>query len=294
MEKSNENLTDLWEYVERYEPQIEKSLREYLPNAPAKIEPEFNEALEFALFSGGKNVRPVLTLLGAGLFNGQAEEVFPAAAAVEYVHTSSQIFADLPCMFNSDAGRVTVPSKFGEGLAILVAVGLLNAAYPLVFVKHISTPELALQAHREIVECVGASGLVSGQSVDKALARKVELFGFFAEDSKNDSPGNLRTSVLMRLAFRVGAVLAGANYPDLANISRFAELLSIIYALSDDLDKLEEDSSKSANEQEKEVLINNLENLAGEAKTVLVENFPSNKARSCLIQLTEYFAQRRV
>lgn len=295
MEKTNEKLNDLWEYIRKHETQIEKALREHLPVAPTKIEPEFNEALEYALFSGGKNVRPILTLLGAGLFGGRVEDILPSAVAVEFVHTSSQIFADLPCMYNADSGRgkVALHLKVGEGLAILVALGLLNASYPLVFVNHIAMPERALQAHREIVECVGASGLVGGQAIDKALAKNVELIDFSIDESKDESPGNLRNSVLMRLAFRVGAILAGADYPDLANVSRFAELLSIIYALSDDLTDFENGSDNSENNQEKDVIQNNLDNLAEEAKSVLVENFPSNEARSCLIQLTEYLVERK-
>ena len=199
-------------------------------------------------------------------------------------------------MYNSDAGRdkAALHSKFGEGLAILVALGLLNAAYPLVFVNHISTPELALQAHNEIVECVGASGLVGGQAIDKALAKEADLIDFSIEETKDETEGDLRKSFLIRLSFRVGAILAGADYPDLANISRFAELFSIIYTLSDDLTDVEKGDRVENEENEQEVIQTNLSNLAEEAKSVLVENFPSNEARSCLIQMTEYLAERGV
>ena len=71
MEKQTESQTDLWQYVERHRAGIEKSLREFLPLAPPQIETKFNEAVEYALFSGGKRLRPVLTLLGAELFGGK-------------------------------------------------------------------------------------------------------------------------------------------------------------------------------------------------------------------------------
>ena len=71
-EEKTEKFAELWRYVESKRPQIEKSLREFLPLAPPKIETQFNEAVEYALFSGGKRLRPVLTLLGAELFGGKA------------------------------------------------------------------------------------------------------------------------------------------------------------------------------------------------------------------------------
>ena len=126
---------ELWQYVEKHRAEIEKSLREFLPLAPPQIETKFNEAVEYALFSGGKRLRPVLTLLGAELVGGNAEQVIPAAVAGEFIHTSSLIFDDLPAMDNASErrGKTSLHEKFGEGLAILVAIGFLNSAYGLVF-----------------------------------------------------------------------------------------------------------------------------------------------------------------
>ena len=297
MEKQTETQAELWRYVEKHRSQIEKSLREYLPLAPPKIETRFNEAVEYALFSGGKRLRPVLTLLGAELFGGKPEIIMPAAVAGEFIHTSSLIFDDLPCMDNAPErrGKTSLHEKFGEGLAILVAVGFLNASYGLVFVNHVGLPERAMQAHAEIIECVGASGMIGGQSVDLALAK-----GGSANDNSNydfERVRNLKTSALMRLSLRVGAILAGASYMELAQLSRFAELLGDAYQLSDDLLDLEEDGEIFA---EKHFALNQeasaqvkLKSIIEDAKRILIENFPSNEARICLIQLTDYLAERK-
>lgn len=289
---------DLWNYVEQHKPQIEIALREYLPLAPPNIETKFNEAVRYALFSGGKRLRPVLTLLGAELVGGQTDSIVPAACAVEFIHSSSLIFDDLPAMDDSDRrrGKDSLHEQFGEGLAILAAIGLLNQAYGLVFVNHTGTPERAMRAHAEIVECVGASGMVGGQSVDLALAKSTG--GREAGDYESESVRNLKTSALMRLALRVGAILAGANYLDLAHLSRFAELLGDAYQLSDDLIDLDEDnrifeSKTYAINQGTEAARLKLKTIVEDAKRVLVENFPSNEARTCLIQLTDYLAERK-
>jgi geranylgeranyl diphosphate synthase type II len=293
-----EEQKELWQYVARHRVNIEKSLRQFLPLAPPKIETAFNEAVEYALFSGGKRLRPVLTLLGAELFDARAETVLPAAVACEFIHTSSLIFDDLPCMDNASErrGKAALHEKFGEGLAILVAIGLLNASYALVFVNHANLPERAMTAHAELVECIGANGMIGGQSVDLALAKGAGNNSNFEIESVR----NLKTSALMRLSLRVGAILAGASHLDLAQLSRFAELLGDAYQLSDDLIDLEEDgtifSEKQktfAIEQGKETAKIKLKRTIEEAKSILIENFPPSEPRSCLIQLTDYLAERK-
>lgn len=301
MEKQTANFTELWQYVEKHKPQIENSLREHLPLAPANIETKFNEAVEYTLFSGGKRLRPVLTLLGAEIVGGKSESIVPAACAVEFIHTSSLIFDDLPCMDNADErrGKTSLHEKYGEGLAVLAAIGFLNASYGLVFVNHKEMPERAIRAHAEIVECVGAAGMVGGQSVDLALAKSANSNDFSKEDYTFESVRNLKTSALMRLALRVGAVLAGANHLELKNLSRFAGLLGDAYQLSDDLLDLEEDSKlfglnkPFAVDKGQDAARLKLKSIIDEAKRVLIENFPPNEARSCLIQLTDYLAERK-
>ena len=293
--------SDLWKYVDDKKPQIENSLREYLPLAPAKIETKFNEAVEYILFSGGKRLRPVLTLLGAELVGGKSETVVPAACAVEFIHTSSLIFDDLPCMDNADErrGKTSLHAQFGEGLAILAAIGFLNASYGLVFVNHKEMPERAIRAHAEIVECIGAAGMVGGQSVDLALAKEVNSKDFSNENYDTETIRNLKTSALMRLALRVGAILAGANHFELENLSRFAGFLGGAYQLSDDLLDLEEDgkifqSNKTfAVNKGQDAAQLKLKTIIEQAKQVLIKDFPPNEARGCLIELTDYLTERK-
>jgi geranylgeranyl diphosphate synthase type II len=292
--------SDLWKYVEDKMPQIEHSLREHLPLAPAKIETKFNEAVEYALFSGGKRLRPVLTLLGAELVGGQSEIIVPAACAVEFIHTSSLIFDDLPCMDNANErrGKTSLHEKYGEGLAVLVAIGFLNASYNLVFVNHKNSPERAIEAHFEIVECVGAAGMIGGQSVDLAFAKNANSNGYLNEDYESEIVRNLKTSALMRLALRVGAILAGANHQELTHLSRFAGLLGGAYQLSDDLLDLEEDgeifsvNKTFAANRGIDAARLKLQTIVEEANQVLIENYSPSDARNCLIQLTDYLAER--
>ena len=311
-EEMRPNLeTDLWQYVESHKLNIENNLRAFLPLAPPYIQTKFNEGVKYALFSGGKRLRPILTLLSAELVGGKPENVIPAAAAVEFIHTSSLIFDDLPCMDNASErrGKTSLHEQFGEGLSVLVAIGFLNAAYGLVFVNHRNSPERATRAHAEIVQCVGAAGMLGGQSVDLALAKSAgaDVLPPLNNNIKNadfnfESIRNLKTSALMRLALRVGAILEGANSFELANLLRFAELLGDAYQLRDDLDDLEEDTEIFASDQAKKTFVlsqghekagQKLKEITEQAKNVLNDNFPDNLARRCLSQMTDYLAEKK-
>jgi len=301
MENDTENFTALRDYVERHKPHIENALREHLPFAPAKIETKFNGAVEYALFSGGKRLRPILTLLGAELFGARVETVLAAACAVEFIHTSSLIFDDLPSMDNASErrGQTSLHERFGEGLSILVAIGFLNSAYGLVFAGQENQPELAIAAHWEIVECVGAAGMLGGQSIDLAMAASTSEFPKQNSVGDYESIKNLKTSALMRLAVRLGAIQAGAPQEKLDALLRFANLLGDAYQLSDDLIDLREDAEifgaakTFANEQGEAAARARLENLINKAKLILTENFPASEARVCLMETADYLAERK-
>ncbi len=287
---------NLWEYIEGVKPLIEKALRENLPLAPSHIETQFNEAIEYAIFPGGKLLRPVLTLLGAEIVGGKIENIVSSSAAVEFVHTSSLIFDDLPCMDNANErrGKESLHEKYGEGLAVLVGIALLNASYGLVFESTNITAERQIAAHKELIDCIGASGLVGGQSVDLAVAK---LDKNSLSDADFESIRNLKTSSLMRLALRVGAILSGADYLQLNALSRFAELLGDAYQMSDDLIDLNEDLEQQQDTFALKQGISEaqfrVKSLIEEAKEVLRGEFGNNSPCNLLCALADYIAERK-
>ena len=287
---TQESLAD---YVARMRPLIEESLRRHLPLADAQFETPYNEALEYALFPGGKRLRPVLTLLGAELVGGRAEEVLDAAVAVELIHTSSLIFDDLPCMDDARVrrGREPLHRRYGDGVAILVALGLLNTAYGITLSAAPAEPALARAAHAEIVECVGARGMVAGQAIDLAGGgARAGASGEF------DAARNLKTTALMRLAACVGAILCGADARQLGALARVAELLGHAYQTRDDLHDQHEDTASSpaeAHEADHAAGRERIEAQVAEVKLVLAREFEDGGAASRLRELADFVARRR-
>jgi geranylgeranyl pyrophosphate synthase len=233
-----EGLSD---YVVEVRPLIEQTLRAHLPLSRSGANSRFNEALEYALFPGGKRIRPLLTFLGAELVGGDRTHVLGAAAAVEYLHNSSLIFDDLPCMDNADArrGRPSLHKKYGEGFAVLVAISLMNSAYGLVIGNAGLRPEGAAPACEELVDCIGPDGMLGGQAIDLAAGE-----GALGESSAEclEAFRNQKTSALIRLSLRLGAILAGAPPERLTALSKFAESLGNAYQLIDDMLDVDEDA----------------------------------------------------
>jgi geranylgeranyl diphosphate synthase, type II len=184
--------------------------------------------------------------------------------------------------------------KYGEGLAVLVAIALLNASYGLVFESTNIAAERQIAAHKGLIDCIGASGLVGGQSVDLAVA-KLEKTSF--SDADFESIRNLKTSSLMRLALRVGAILSGADYLQLNALSRFAELLGNAYQMSDDLIDLNEDLEQKQDTFTLKQGISEakfrLKSLIDDAKEVLRSEFGNISSCNLLCALADYIAERK-
>jgi geranylgeranyl diphosphate synthase type II len=294
-------FAELWRYIEQAKPEIEAALEKHQPFAPQFIKTNFNDALVYALFPGGKRLRPALTLLGAEAVGGERKKVLAAAAAVEFVHTSSLIFDDLPCMDNAAErrGKISVHQQFGEAAAVLVGLALFNAAYGLIFDGVTENcgvcAERAMRAHAELVACIGTNGMVGGQSIDLEIARNKSKTGDF------ETLRNLKTSALIRMALRVGAILAGADRAQLKALSKFAELLGDAYQTSDDLIDLQEDLHISnATERTKTFALERgisaaqarISDLLAEAKTVVQKEFGTSEPIKILCLLADYVAER--
>ncbi|RLF06076.1 MAG: polyprenyl synthetase family protein [Thermoprotei archaeon] len=110
-----EGVKDLLKLGARVDPVIE----EYLLR---DADPEFHEAILYPIRTGGKRLRPALTLASALAVGGRVKDALPAAAAVELAHNYSLIFDDIIDHSELRRGKPTLWKKYGLSTAILVAV----------------------------------------------------------------------------------------------------------------------------------------------------------------------------
>ena len=176
------------------------------------------EAMRYSLFAGGKRLRPTLTLAAAettaGTLTGTARElVYPAACAIELVHTYSLVHDDLPCM-DDDAlrrGRPTVHVAYGEATAVLAGDALLAAAFEVVLTAPAAGVafEQRAAAAALLARAAGSLELVGGQ-VDDLGFDPASADGAFVESV------HARKTAALIVAAIVGGATLGVPTPSSA------------------------------------------------------------------------------
>lgn len=164
----------------------------------------------------------------------KAERLVRAAAAMEMIHASSLILDDLPAMDDAllRRGAPTLHREFGEDLAILSAVALLNHAYGLVVENHAEcTPRRwpMLQVVQRVVDAVGWDGTIAGEAVD-----------LHSEGSKLDFDTlefihSRKTGALFVASAAVGGMLANIHSAPLQRVEVFAKNLGLAFQITDDV-----------------------------------------------------------
>ncbi|NBO64496.1 MAG: polyprenyl synthetase family protein [Acidobacteria bacterium] len=232
MSQKNHMTDRLGIYIEKHRGSIETALESYLPVSRQQHASRLNDALRYAIFPGGKRWRPILTQLGTELIGADPDRTLPAATAMEYLHTSSMIFDDLPSMDDAGLrrGRESLHLVYGESLALLTALSLFNQSYALL-ARCGSTngcPESGIVLVEQAVICIGGDGMIGGQVVDLALKGT-------GQHPDSLASRNLKTTALLRLTMIAGAASCGATQSELEPLARFGEALGMAYQICDDL-----------------------------------------------------------
>ena len=221
---------DLRELVDRY--------LDGLRFSPAAETAGLEEAMRYSLLAGGKRIRPVLALATARSVGIDPEQVLPAAASIELIHTYSLIHDDLPAMDDDELrrGMPTSHVKFGENVAILAGDGLFAEAMRLFCDAQKGDPARVLAGLSELVGATGVGGMVGGQYVD------VTTFDVDPSERATEPDADalrqmhaLKTGRL--IASSVGVVLQLADIDEAATIPyrRFADELGVLFQIVDDI-----------------------------------------------------------
>ena len=217
---------------------LSRAFRDFLP-LPAKLEPHLKEALGRVLDNPGSLIRPEI-VLQIGLDYGVLENtVLDLAIGLEYFHTASLLFDDLPAMDDAveRRGMPCVHVEFGDAGAILAALALVNRAYALVWRAVANTNHIDhARALTYLEQHLGVDGLLNGQSLDLHFASR-------KTDCKAAAIG--KTVSLIRLTLVLPAMLGGASVLELQLLERISLFWGLSYQIVDDLKDVLQSSSES-------------------------------------------------
>ncbi|WP_051881784.1 polyprenyl synthetase family protein [Parvularcula oceani] len=237
---------------------VETRLAQLLPQTG---EPSL--AARDSLLAPAKRLRAVLTILAARQCAADAdwsdERALDTACAIEMVHTASLVFDDLPVMDNADLRRgMPTPHKvYGDDVAILAGIGLLNGAFGVVAQAQSLDPAQKVEVIDVLSRAVGWSGLVQGQALDLKPALETSV----------DDIHYGKTGALFVAAALGGAACAGAPSSDRPPLIHFGRELGFAYqALDDVLDQVsgDGDAGKSTGKD------------AGKRTAVMLGSLPSD------------------
>ncbi|MCL2751588.1 MAG: polyprenyl synthetase family protein [Firmicutes bacterium] len=192
----------------------------------------FFEALEYAVYGGGKRLRPLLLLEFARIFGAAREDALPYAAALELIHCYSLAHDDLPCMDDDDyrRGKPSLHKKYGEYVAVLAGDALLNMAYEILF----ESDYLDADAAAAIAVNAGAGRMIGGQFLDIQFRSAAASYSSKEVAPTLDEICAGKTAGLFAAACLAGAYLGGTNSEKVKRAGAFGRLFGRLFQLADD------------------------------------------------------------
>ena len=211
---------------------IDDTLQELSTRTAAPL--PLDAPLRRSLTSSGKRVRGILVLAVGESVGAKPEKLALAAAAMEMIHASSLILDDLPAMDDAllRRGAPALHREFGEDLAILTAVALLNHAYGAIAQNHASCSPRRwplAQVIRRVVDAVGWDGTVAGEAVD------LHSEGSNLDFDTLEFIHSRKTGALFVASAAVGGMLANIHPAPLQRIEVFAKNLGLAFQITDDV-----------------------------------------------------------
>ena len=219
---------------------VEASLQALLSDkaAPGEIArpPRLMAAMRHATLSGGKRLRPFLTLEAAWLFGVEGRGPLRAGCAVELLHCYSLVHDDLPSMDDDDLrrGRPTVHKAYDEATAILVGDALQTLAFEV-----LSDPATAEDAAIRsdlvlgLARASGLGGMVGGQLLDLSAEGRygpVEL-----EEADIRRLQMMKTGAILTFSVEAGAILGQADAAARRRLVEYGRALGAAFQVADDI-----------------------------------------------------------
>lgn len=190
---------------------------------------ELHRAMRYAVFSGGKRLRPALAFGAAVAAGADPARAAPIAAAVELIHACSLVLDDLPALDDDEVrrGRPTVHIAYGHATAILAGNALLTGAFAQC--TRLASPAAAVTAGAGLARAVGSRSLIGGQIDDLAFTPA----GAGVEDIT--AIHMRKTAVLFRFAAWGGGVAGSLEGEPLERLDAFGRAYGLAFQIVDDL-----------------------------------------------------------
>jgi geranylgeranyl diphosphate synthase type II len=193
-----------------------------------------HKAMRYSVFSGGKRLRPILTLATAEMLGMNIKNALSTACSIELIHTFSLIHDDLPSIDNDDfrRGKPSCHKVYGEGIALLAGDALLVHAYKIIL-QNAENKEIQkstiLKLLEEITRCIDTENMIGGQVKDIINNRPEDKLNYLLDLYKQ------KTAALIIASITSGATLAGAKKSEIKALRKYGECIGLAFQITDDI-----------------------------------------------------------
>jgi len=206
--------------------QAQDLISEAVKNLKFTNEPvELYEPIHYVFSTGGKRIRPVMTIMSANLFTEDIEKAIKPALGLEIFHNFTLLHDDI--MDEADVRRnaPTVHKKWNQNIAILSGDVMAILAYEYITsCRHEKLPDVIR------VFNTTARQVCEGQQYDMNYETKNQV-------SVDDylKMIEMKTSVLLAGCMEIGAIIGGAGERDAKLLSAFGRDIGMAFQIQDDL-----------------------------------------------------------
>ena len=176
----------------------------------------------YLIASGGKRIRPLMTLAATRLFDADTTRAYRLAAAVEFIHTATLLHDDVVDESDQRRGKPSANTVFGNQSSVLVGDFLFSRAFELM-VEDGSIEVLRILSNAAAVITEGEVLQLSIQSkLETTLDQYLEVIA-------------AKTAVLFAAACQIGPVIAGQPESVQNALKGYGHNLGMVFQIADDL-----------------------------------------------------------
>ncbi len=172
--------------------------------------------------SGGKRLRPMLTIAAARMCNYDGEDHVQLAASVEFMHTATLLHDDVVDESDLRRGKKSARILWGNEASVLVGDFLLGQAFKMM------VDVGSLEALRILSDA--AAVIAEGEVMQLIASKNTET-----NEDEYLAVINAKTAALFSAAAEVGAVLAQRPKAEQAALRSYGKNLGIAFQLLDDV-----------------------------------------------------------
>jgi geranylgeranyl diphosphate synthase type II len=186
---------------------------------------ELYDPIHYILESGGKRLRPLLTIWGNFLFSDDFEKAIKPAIGIEAFHNFTLMHDDIMDNASMRRGKPSVHTKWNSNIAILSGDVMLVKSYE--FLLNVDE-----KITREVISSFNncASKVCEGQQSDMNF-ESVET----VSEKEYLAMIENKTAVLLGFSLKLGGLIGGADKKDVRLLEEVGKNIGIAFQLKDDL-----------------------------------------------------------